>query len=53
MRMVLEKTLILPGYLGAGQTRGPCFSDLIQAGSFVNDDKLEHEAALLDDFPRS
>jgi hypothetical protein len=43
MRTVLEKTLILQGYLGAGQTRGPCFNDIIQAGSFVNDDKVEHE----------
>jgi hypothetical protein len=53
MRMVLEKTLTLPGYLGAGQTRGPCFGDMIQARSFVNDDKVEREAAPLDDFPRT
>jgi hypothetical protein len=53
MRTVLEKILILPRYLGAGQTRGPCFNDMIQAGGFVDDDKVEREAAPLNDFPRT
>jgi hypothetical protein len=53
MRTVLEKTLILPRYLGAGQTRGSRFNNMTRAGRFVNDDKVEHEVAPLDYFPRT